>query len=206
MSAMATREQVGAARLRLEAAAVHRAELEAALTRGKPTSAASVRRLRKVSFALGACACGVLGLIAVQRPPEPPAPALYWKRPADPFTRRGELTSELERETEKLRVLRAAAESGPAQIPADAYPGHVAVRKALGNGREAVLAWAHIGVAACTVRQEDVARAAYAKLNAQSIWAGPSDGGMPPGISAALRDLDERCREYGIHLLVPVRP
>lgn len=65
-----------------------------------------------------------------------------------------------------------------------------------------IAAWAKIDRAACRVKERRVARSALKKLEFEgSESKSARDGVMRPDISRAIRQLDEHCRERGIHVL-----
>lgn len=173
-----TRAAVEAARARLAGARERRAQLELELRRFEPgLEAPRFHRAYALLLALGMG--GALAFGAVQRSPAAaPSPAELARRDA----------------------LRAEHEAAQRRVEATAAPRPEAAAATRADG---VLAWTQIGLAACSVKQADLARRAFRKLDFEGYASkrGSDAGAMDPAISQAIRRLDERCREHGIHLL-----
>jgi hypothetical protein len=125
--------------------------------------------------------------------------------PAELRERRDALLGSVE--TEKRALEKTVPDAGlasPAQIPAGAYPKLASLRRLLRDDQEGILAWTQIGLAACTVEQKDVARMAHKKLDLEAHVSrqGSEDGKAQPGIAQAMTDVDQACRDRGIHVLV----
>lgn len=126
--------------------------------------------------------------------------------PAELVARRDRARTELDAERARPGAPASPAEAQPEPIPAGSYRALESLRDRLANDQEGILAWTQIGWAACTAHEEPLARLAWAKLDFEAMRSrrASSQGKMHPGISTALRTLDDRCQERGIHLAVPI--
>ena len=135
----------------------------------------------------------------------------YWSRPAPPplpaalIDREQTLRASLE--TEERIAQRPAPDEGsapPEPIPTDAYPALATLRTLADPDQEAVLAWAQIGIAACTVESRELAREAHRRLSLEGFASRPRPGArMHPAIAKAMLEVDRSCQDRRIHLSAP---
>lgn len=150
-------------------------------------NAAARPRARAFTWALALFALAFWWL-ALRTRAEPP-------RALADVARRDALAADLDRAT-RTRVMPA-----PAPAPSG-FPALSSARALPGGDDESSLGWAQIALAACTTKESDLARWAFRRLEmrGRESTARADAAAMPPALSAVIRQVDEHCREQGLHL------